>query len=91
MFAAELLLLVLELELLDRRKRADERYAAARNDALFDGSTRGVECIFHARLLLLHLGLGSSADLDDCNAADELRETLLELLLVVVGRRVCSI
>src|SRR4029079_18829539 len=39
-----------------------------------------------ARLLLLHLGLGGRTDLDDGDAADQLRETLLELLTIVVGR-----
>src|ERR1017187_1916513 len=41
--------------------------------------------ILDARLLLLHLGFGSSADLDDGNAADELHKTLLQLLAIVVG------
>ena len=37
------------------------------------------------RLLLLHLHLGGSAHLDKCYAAGQLGQTLLELLLVVVG------
>jgi DNA primase len=36
-------------------------------------------------LLLLHLGLGRGADLDDRDAAGQLREALLELLAVEVG------
>src|SRR6185436_19463820 len=67
--------------------RTDERHAAAGDDALFDRRTRRVERVFDARLLLLHLGLGRSADLDDRDAADELREALLELLAIVVRRR----
>src|SRR5580693_6394796 len=35
-------------------------------------------------LLLLHLGLGGSADLDHRDTTGQLRETLLELLLVEV-------
>jgi hypothetical protein len=44
-----------------------------------------VERVLDAGLLLLHLGLGRRADLDDRDAAHELREALLELLAVVVG------
>jgi len=77
----------LELERVERFARADERDAAAGDDPLFDGRARGVERILDARLLLLHLGLGVGADFDDRNAARELRETLLELLFVVVARR----
>ena len=36
-------------------------------------------------LLLLHLGLGRSADLDDRDTAGQLREPLLELLAIEVG------
>ncbi len=71
--------------------RADERHAAAGDDAFFDGRAGRVERVFDARLLLLHLGLGGSADLDDRDAADELREALLELLAVVVGRGVLDL
>src|SRR5882757_6924088 len=42
--------------------------------------------ILNAGLLLLHLGLSCSTDLDDGNATDKLCQTLLELLAVVVGR-----
>ena len=64
---------------------AQQRDAAAGHDALFDGRARRVQRILDARLLLLHLGLGGRADLDDGDAADQLRESLLELLAVVVG------
>ncbi len=40
--------------------------------------------ILDAGLLLLHLRLGGRADLDDGDAADQLGQTLLELLAVVV-------
>ncbi len=43
----------------------------------------GVQGVLDAELLLLHLGLGSSADLDDGHAAGELGKALLQLLLVV--------
>src|SRR5207237_4466769 len=79
--------LLVHLEVVERGLRADERDAAAGDDALFDGRTRRVQRVFDASLLLLHLGLGRSADLDDRDAADELREALLELLAIVVRRR----
>ena len=65
--------------------RAEERDAAAGDDALFDGRAGRVQRVLDAGLLLLHLGLGRGADLDDGDAADELGEALLELLAVVVG------
>ena len=43
--------------------------------------------VFDARLLFLHLGLGGRAHLDDRDAADELGETFLQLLAVVVRGR----
>ena len=73
------------LELLERLLGADERDAAAGDDAFFDRRAGGVERVFDAGLLLLHLGLGGRADLDDGHAADELGEALLELLAVVVA------
>ena len=79
------LVLVLALQLLDGLLRADQRDAAARNHALFDRRTRGVQRVFDAGLLLFHLDLGRSADLDHGDAAGELRNALLQLLLVVVG------
>ncbi len=73
------------LRLVERRLGADERDAAAGDDALFDGRAGRVERVLDAGLLLLHLGLGGRADLDHGDAADELREALLELLAVVVA------
>src|SRR5260370_191509 len=46
-----------------------------------------MERIFHARLLLLHLGLGGGADLDHRHAADQLGKPLLQLLAVVIRGR----
>ena len=79
------LLVLGHLELLERLEAADERDAAAGDDALFDRRAGRVERVLDAGLLLLHLGLGGRADLDDRDAADELGEALLELLAVVVG------
>src|SRR5829696_7385585 len=47
-----------------------------------------VACMaLNAVLLLLDLDFGRTADADDCDAARELGETLLQLLAVVVGGR----
>src|SRR5205085_1196056 len=75
---------VTELEALQPRQRADEGDAPTRNDALFDGRARRVQRVFDAGLLLLHLRLGGRADLDDGDAADQLGQTLLQLLAIVI-------
>ena len=54
-----------------------ERDAAARNDALLEGRPGGLQRVLDAVLLLLHLRLGGGADLDDGDAARELRQALL--------------
>ena len=66
-------------------------HAAARHDAFLDGGLGRVHRILDARLLLLHLGLGGGPDLDDRHPAHELGEPLLQLLAVVVGRRVLDL
>ena len=58
---------------------------AACYNALFHCSLGGGESILDAELLLLHLHLGGSADLDDSYTASQLGQTLLELLTVEVG------
>src|SRR6185437_8967688 len=70
---------------LDDVRGVDERDAAARNLALFEGRAGSLQRVLDAVLLLLHLGLGRSADLDHRDAAGQLREALLELLPVEVG------
>ena len=81
---AGLLVIVVALEILERRRGTDQGHAAARHDAFLDCRAGRVHGVFHARLLFLHLGLGCRADLDDCNATDELRQSFLQLLAVVV-------
>ena len=60
-------------------------HAAAGDDALLDGRLRVANGVLDAVLALLQLDLGGRADLDDRNAAGELRQPLLQLLAVVVG------
>ena len=47
--------------------------------------------IFHAGFLFLHFSFGRGADFDHRNAADELREPLLQLLTIVVGGRLVDL
>ena len=70
---------------LDRVDGVQQRDAAARHDALLEGGAGGLQRVLDAVLLLLHLRLGGSADLDDGDAAGQLGEPLLELLAVEVG------
>src|SRR6478735_5566377 len=84
-------LLGFDLEAVERLLGADESDAAAGDDAFLDRRAGGVESVFDARLLLFHLDLGRSADLDHGNAADQLGETLLELLTVVVAAGVVDL
>src|SRR5690606_23835429 len=67
--------------------RAEKGNATTGDDALFDCRPRGVQGILDAGLLLLHLRLGRRAHVDHGNAAGELREPLLQLLAIVVARR----
>ncbi len=58
--------------------RAD---AAARDDAFLDRGAGRMHRVVNAILALLDLDLGRTADADDRNAAGQLGQTLLRLLL----------
>ena len=73
------------LEALERLGGVEQRDAAAGDDAFLDRGAGRVERVVDAVLALLHLDLGRAADLDHGNAAGELGQALLELLLVVVA------
>src|SRR6185503_14243202 len=77
---------VIERQLVERRDAANERNTAAGDNALFDSRAGRVHRVLDARLLLLHLDLGRRADADHRDAADQLREALLQLLAIVVRR-----
>src|SRR5436190_679300 len=79
---AGLLVVVLRADLLQAFAGAQQRDAAARQNAFLDRRARGVHRIVHAVLALLHLDLGRAADADHRDAARELGETLLQLLTV---------
>ena len=74
-----------EAEFLDSGHSVDESGAAACYDAFLNGCLGSCESVLDAELLLLHLDLGSSADLDNGYAACQLGKPLLELLAVEVG------
>src|SRR6185503_4193579 len=73
------------LDRVERLDRVEKRDLTAGDHALLDAGAGGRERVLDAVLLLLELHLGGRADLDDGDAAGELRETLLELLLVEVA------
>src|SRR5207248_6039127 len=60
---------------------------AACGDSFFNRRASSVQRIFYARFLLLHLGLGRRADINDGHAARELGETFLEFFAIVIARR----
>src|ERR1017187_10162877 len=81
---AVLLVFVGDLHPLEGLGGAQQRDAAARQDAFLDRGAGGMHRVIDAILALLHLDLGSAADADHRNAAGELGQTFLQLLLVVV-------
>ena len=64
---------------------AQQRDAAARQDAFLDRGAGRMHRVVDAVLALPDLDLGRAADADHRHAAGELGEPLLQLLLVVVG------
>ena len=72
-------------DLLERLGGAQQRDAAARQDAFLDRGAGRVHRVVDAILALLHLDLGRAADADHRDAARELGQPLLQLLAVVVG------
>ena len=69
------LLVAGQLHLLDHVDAVEESDAATGDDAFFDGRAGCVEGVLDAGLLLLHLGLGRSADVDLSDTTGELGET----------------
>ena len=78
-------LVALEVDLVERGLRVQQRHAAAGHDALLDGRLGRLHGVLDAVLLLLELDLGGRADLDHRDAAGQLGQPLLQLLAVVVG------
>src|SRR5580704_5695786 len=75
---------IVQLELFESGDAANQRYAAAGNDAFLDSRACGVHGVLNTSLLFLQLGLGCSADFNHGDAAHQLGQPLLQLLAVVV-------
>jgi hypothetical protein len=77
-------LVAFELQGVDGFSAAQQGHATARNDPFLDRGPRGVQRIFNAGFLLLHLHLGRGADMNDGDATGQFRQALLQLLAIVV-------
>ena len=84
---ADALVLVAHRERVERLQAPEQRHAATGHDALLDGGASRAQRIGDAVLLLVDLDLAAAADLDDGDALAQLGQTLLQLLLLVLGRR----
>ncbi|MBT8110858.1 MAG: hypothetical protein KJO27_09040 [Gammaproteobacteria bacterium] len=88
---ADVLVVIVTLELRDQFDSADQRNTTTWHNALLDSSTGRVQRIFNACFLLFHLDFGRSTNLDDGNTARQLGNTLLQLLFVVVRRGISNL
>src|ERR1039458_4846373 len=70
---------------------AQQRDAAAGDDAFLNRRAGSMQSIFHAGFLFLHFGFGGRADLDYRDAAGELGQTFLQLLAVVIAGRLVDL
>ena len=84
---ADLLVFIVGLQGFESLAGTQQRHAAARNDAFFNGCAGCVQRVVDAVLAFLDFDFRRAADLDDGNAASKLRQTLLQLLTVVVRGR----
>src|SRR5213592_4554491 len=80
------IIVIVTLGLVQRLLTPQQRHTAARHDAFLDRRAGRMQRVLDTGLLLLHLGLGRRADIQHGHAAGELRQPLLELFLVVIGR-----
>ena len=80
-----ILVVVVALQLGNRGLGAQQRHAAAGNDAFFNSGTGRMQRIFHARLLFLHFDFGRSTDFDHGHTASQLGFAFLQFFLVVVA------
>jgi hypothetical protein len=82
---ADLFVVILELQGLQCRSAANQGNTTTRDNAFFHGSAGRVHCVFHAGFLFLHFGFSRGAHFDHRNATNQLRQTLLELLAIVIA------
>src|SRR5262249_22198177 len=83
--SAGFLIVILEPEIIERGRAADQSNATAGDNAFFHGSAGRVHSVFHAGFLFLHFGFGRGADFDYSNATHQLGQPLLQLLAVIVA------
>src|SRR3974390_2556279 len=88
---AVLLVVVFSLDALKHLGRTQQSDTATRQDAFLDRGTGCMHRVIDAILALLHLDLGGTANSNYRNATSELRQPLLQLLLVVVGCRLLDL
>ncbi len=78
-------LITVELEGIENTHGTDEGHTTTRNHAFLYGCAGGVEGVFYPCLLFFHFDLGGRSHMDDGHTADQLGETLLKLLAIVIG------
>src|SRR6266568_2091690 len=88
---ADLLVRIGRGQLVERAGGIEQRRATAGNNTLLDCGAGRMHRVVDEILALLHLDLGGAADPDDCNAAGELGQPLLQFLAVVVGGRLLDL
>src|SRR5207247_5565489 len=75
---------VIELESFDSGDGAEQSHTAASDDAFFDSRASSVQSVFDTSFLLLHLGLGRCADVNDSDATSQLGQAFLQFLAVII-------
>src|SRR5262249_6510489 len=86
-----LVALEFRFQLLERWNRSQVRHPTTGDNALFDRRTGGIQGVFNAGFLLLHLRFGRGPHVDHGDTTDELRQTLLQFLTVVVRGRLFNL
>src|SRR6516165_4515481 len=81
---SRLLVVVLAFEVLEGLGSPEQGHPTARNDPLLHRRTGGVESVLDAVFPLFHLHFCGAANLNDGNTTRQLRQSLLQLLLVIV-------
>src|SRR5438477_9707539 len=77
---ADALVVITAFDRLDGGNAAEQRDAAAGDDAFFDGRAGCVQRVFDTSFALLHFGFRGRADINDGDTAGELGQAFLELL-----------
>ena len=83
--ATHALVEILELDVVQDLGGVEEGAATTDDDTFLDGGLGGAEGVLDAVLDLGDLNFGGTTDLDDGNTAGKLGQTLLELVLLVLG------